>query len=92
MADAIRTRCKFRVVSVEQLDGVAYDPATNVAVPGKFIENIKLAAQYDSAKGEDVSFASSTPTGNMGFMVTNSNVVGTFTPGRCYYLDLVPCE
>jgi hypothetical protein len=91
MADAIRTRCKFRVVSVEQLDGMAYD-ANNVPVPGKFIENIKLAAQYDSTKSEDVSFAASTPTGKVEFMVTNPNVVGTFTPGHCYYLDLVPCD
>lgn len=91
MADAIRTRCKFRVVSVEHLDGMAYD-ANNVAVPGKFIENIKLAAQYDSAKNEDVSFASNTPTGEMKFMVTNPNVVGTFTPGKNYYLDLIPCD
>lgn len=90
MPDAIRTRCKFRVVSVEQLEGVAYD-ANNVPVPGKFIENIKLAAQYDSTKSEDVSFASNTPTGEMKFMVTNPNVCGTFTPGQYYYLDLIPC-
>ena len=91
MADAIKTRCKFRVVSVEQLDGMAYD-ANNVAVPGKFIENVKLAAQYDSTKSEDVSFASNTPTGKMEFMVTNPNVCGTFVPGKNYYLDLIPCE
>lgn len=91
MPEAIRTRCKFRVVSVEQLDGMAYD-ANNVAVPGKFIENIKLAAQYDSTKSEDVSFASNTPTGKIEFMVTNPNVVGTFTPGRNYYLDLIPSD
>jgi len=33
MPDAIKTRCKFRVVSVEQLDGMAYDPINNTAVP-----------------------------------------------------------
>lgn len=59
---------------------------------GKFAQNVRLAAQYDSTNAEDISFAEATPSGELKIYVNNPAVVGTFKPGRVYYLDLIPCE
>ncbi len=73
----MKTRCKFRVQKVAQCEW-----------PG---EVVTLAAQYDPNKNpEDVSFAESTPSGQMTFFVTNPAVVGTFKSGQEYYIDLIP--
>lgn len=114
MADAIRTRCKFRVVGVEDTEGqltrvVRHVPAntkdpvngsetrydrteTEPYDPPKYCQNVRLAASYDTANPEDVSFAAATPSGELKIFVSNPVVVGTFKPGQNYYLDLVPCE
>ena len=59
---------------------------------GKYQQNIRLAAVYDTANAEDVSFSDSTPSGELRIFVTNPIVVGTFKPGDSYYLDLIPCD
>lgn len=121
MPDAIRTRCKFRVVGVEDTEyevgnvnvyqhenpeefealegpnngsydrGIIRQPY-RIRHSGKFAQNVRLAAQYDTTKGEDVSFAESTPSGEVKIYITNVLVVGSFKPGKNYYLDLIPCE
>ncbi len=80
--DAIRTRCKFRVVGVEDTEqgiseqcnegqpgfeefgGTTYGTAPNRTkyrtVPDKYCQNVSLAASYDTANPEDVSFAAAT--------------------------------
>ncbi len=79
MSEAIKTRCKVRVVGVEKLEGFGG-------------ENVRLAASYDTSNPEDVSFAQATPSGELKIYVSNPKVIGTFEPGKNYYLDLVPCE
>jgi hypothetical protein len=74
----MKTRCKFRVESVTKFAGNW--------------EQVKLTASYDKASPEDVSFSAATPTGDLNITVTNPAVIGTFTPGASYYLDLVPAE
>jgi hypothetical protein len=114
MPDAIRTRCKFRVVGVEDTEagvnetcheaepgfgefgGYEYGTSPNRyksrMIPGKFCQNVRLAASYDTANPEDVSFAAATPSGELKIYVSNPAVIGTFRPGNNYYLDLTPCE
>jgi hypothetical protein len=118
MPDAIRTRCKFRVVGVEDTEYELLeriDPNNSryadLDVPengtyqhgklelkyklrptGIYNQNVRLAASYDPASSEDVSFASATPSGELKIYVSNPAVIGTFKPGKNYYLDLVPCE
>jgi hypothetical protein len=116
MPEAIRTRCKFRVVSVELTDNAvskrvfedSVTPEDYAALvgteytdngkkvkyisTGKFAQNVRLAAQYDTSNPEDVSFAAATPSGTMTFLVDNPDVCDTFVPGKSYYLDLTPCE
>jgi hypothetical protein len=113
MPDAIRTRCKFRVVGVENTEYELKRIKVNIPAntkhpvdgsesrydrtemesydPPKYAQNIRLAASYDTSNPEDVSFAAATPSGTMTFYCDNLNVVGTFIPGRNYYLDLIPC-
>lgn len=110
----MQTRCKFRVVGVEDTEGEVKrvslhvpantpHPVTGVISrydvdeyesydPPKHPQNVRLAAQYDSTKTEDVSFAAATPSGELKIYVSNPVVVGTFKPGQEYYLDLIPCE
>lgn len=57
----------------------------------KYAQNVKLAAHYDPNKSEDVSFAAATPSGELNIYVSNPEVVGSFEPGKCYYLHLIPC-
>ena len=112
MADAIRTRCKFRVIGVEateyeigtkcitqkenpELFATLPDhgnPNYRIVHTGKFAENVRLAASYDTANPEDISFSEATPSGEVKIYVTNPVVIGTFKPGKNYYLDLIPCE
>lgn len=123
MADAIRTRCKFRVVGVEDTDyeienkrvyedenpelfeQLGEPTTTEYHVPkpnetrkfrvqhsGRYCQNVRLAASYDTANSEDVSFAEATPSGEVKIYVSNPAVIGTFKPGKNYYLDLIPCE
>lgn len=114
MADAIRTRCKFRVVGVEDTEHVIFeaiymDTSSEFnAIEGEIwsdhesrkyrnkivgrAQNVRLAASYDSSNSEDVSFAAATPSGEVKIYVSNPKVIGTFTPGKNYYLDLIPCE
>lgn len=110
----MRTRCKFRVVGVEDTehqinrlkkfvkagdpdpddgsiarhDRTDYEPYD----PPKHGQNVRLAASYDTKNPEDVSFAEATPSGELKIYVSNPVVVGTFKPGKNYYLDLIPCE
>lgn len=58
---------------------------------GKYAQNVRLAAQYDTTNPEDVSFAEATPSGELKIYVSNPVVVGSFEPGRDYYLHLIPC-
>jgi hypothetical protein len=119
----MRTRCKFKVVSVEEIEGEISrksfkgDYGTNIDeygglagpeytesqglrngeqykwVPtGKYCQNVRLAAQYDSRDSEDMSFAAATPSGELKILVSNPVVVGSFRPGKSFYLDLIPCE
>jgi len=110
----MRTRCKFRVVGVEDTEGQIHETILRVPAntahpvdgtttrydraeykpydPPRFVQNIRLAAQYDPDNKEDVSFAESTPSGELKIYVTNPVVVGRFKPGQNYYLDLIPCE
>ena len=120
----MRTRCKFRVVGVEDTEGHIFHKvyaedvsseqfAAIVATEwedtysndpkrkgkkyksietGKYQQNVRLAAVYDTSNPEDVSFAEATPSGELKIFVSNPVVVGTFKPGKNYYLDLIPCE
>lgn len=103
----IRTRCKFRVVGVEDTEyeikrtettetgnthGLSHRTEYVSYDPPKFAQNVRLAAQYDPNKGEDVSFADATPSGEMKFYLNNPQVIGHFKPGQEYYIDLVPIE
>lgn len=120
MPDAIRTRCKFRVVGVEDteyevgntrvystedeyesLEGSVCTEHASRDTPmrqfkvkhtGVFHQNVRFAASYDTANPEDVSFAEATPSGELKIYVSNPVVIGTFKPGKTYYLDLIPCE
>jgi len=120
----MRTRCKFKVVGVEDTEGrifhkvyaedvtaeefaaivgteytdhYASDPKRKgkkykSVETGKYQQNVRLAAVYDTANAEDVSFAEATPSGTLTIFVNNPVVVGSFKPGQNYYLDLIPCE
>jgi len=117
----MRTRCKFKVVGVEDVEHKIFSKAFKADIPaveyealeaqewtesgnprsgekyksvwtGKYAQNVRLAAQYDSSKSEDVSFAEATPSGELRIYVSNPMVVGNFFPGKNYYLDLIPCE
>ena len=118
----MRTRCKFRVVSVEEIEGEVFQKVFKSDldlekyealagaesteqrgypraeekykwVPtGKYCQNVRLAAQYDSTNAEDISFAAATPSGELKILVSNPVVIGNFRPGKNYYLDLIPCE
>ena len=123
----MRTRCKFRVVGVEETEHIItgpkvysdqegyaeiqspeyteYPPNTDRRLGGqpepkkykhmpsdKRAQNVRLAAQYDSSNPEDVSFAEATPSGMLTIYVSNPIVVGSFKPGKNYYLDLTPCD
>lgn len=91
----MRTRCKFHVVGVENTEYFAAFDETDPkrpGIPGKYCQNVRLVAQYDSNKSEDVSFAAATPSGELKIFVSNPAVVGTFIPGTDYYLDLIPVE
>jgi hypothetical protein len=55
-------------------------------------QNIRLVAQYDPNNAEHVKFANATPSGEMKFYVDNPDVIGTFKPGRKYYITLTPIE
>jgi hypothetical protein len=119
MAEAIRTRCKFKCIGVEDTEyevgnvqvletenpeefaaldgpeGGVYQSGKlalkyKIRHSGKFAQNVRFAAQYDPNKSEDVSFAEATPSGELKIYVSNPAVVGTFKPGREYYLDLIP--
>ena len=117
MAEAIRTRCKFKCVGVEDTEyeiiervdeGVEGYEALDAPVhtdhqgahqartkykyrhTGIFNQNVRLAAQYDPNKSEDLSFAEATPSGELKIYVSNPAVIGTFKPGSEYYLDLIP--
>jgi len=114
MADAIRTRCKFRVVGVEdtesgvsetihesdpgfeEFQGTVYGTSPHRTkhrmLPDIYCQNVRLAASYDTANPEDVSFSAATPSGELKIYVSNPAVIGTFKPGKNYYLDLIPCE
>ncbi len=110
----MRTRCKFRVVGVEDTEyqisklvsvvpANEPDPADGSVShyerkkfepydPPKYAQNVRLAASYDASNPEDVSFSDSTPSGELKIYVCNPVVVGTFRPGKNYFLDLIPCE
>lgn len=114
MSEAIKTRCKFRVIGVENtehviskavyleqssefnfLDGPIYSDHGGRKYRTKPVgcaQNVRLAASYDTANPEDLSFAEATPSGEVKIYVSNPKVIGTFTPGKNYYLDLIPCE
>lgn len=115
----IRTRCKFRVVGVENVDGQIFGKVwkndvteeqydaiqsqewtgyrTGVSelfkmVPtGNHMQNIRLAAQYDSTIPEDQRFMEATPSGELKIFLNNPAVVGNIVLGEDYYVDLVPC-
>ena len=55
-------------------------------------QNIRLAAQYDPSIPEDQRFMEATPTGELKFYVSNPAVIGGFTIGKNYYVDLTPCD
>ena len=122
----MRTRCKFKVVGVEEVEHAifervyqdssseeeyiaiatleyndAYSGGSGGSLGGgrkyktRFLanaQNVRLAAQYDSSNPEDVSFAESTPSGELKIYVSNPVVIGSFKVGKNYYLDLIPCE
>jgi len=90
----MRTRCKFRVQDVNSKSHPLLNSSELEANGGiqKYAQNVTLAAQYDTEKTEDVSFAAATPSGKLEIYVSNPAVVGTFEPGKDYYLDLTPCE
>ena len=117
----MRTRCKFRVVGIENVDHAIFQrvwkndakPEDYEAVGGqewtenydtnrkgqqyknRFLgnaQNIRLAAQYDPSIPEDQRFMEATPTGELKFYVSNPAVIGGFTIGKNYYVDLTPCE
>lgn len=115
MPDAIRTRCKFRVVAVEDTEHIVTENVYAATDPNGFdslvnaqewpdsqrgrykvkqcglAQNVRLAASYDTSNPEDVSFAQATPSGEVRIYVSNPAVIGTFKPGKNYYLDLIPC-
>lgn len=72
----MKTRCKFTVEKVTRYQG-------------KF-EQITLNAVHGGLSEEDKSFSAFTPSGKLEITVTNPVVVGTFEPGKSYYLDLIP--
>lgn len=77
----MRTRCKFNVQSVKKYSGN--------------FEEVELSAVYDNSPGnqeENQSFSAATPSGKLTITVSNPKVVGTFVPGKNYYLDLIPVE
>lgn len=80
----MKTRCKFAVTKVSQL-GYA-----GMKEPLKQ-EEITLTA-ISGTDGENASYAEFTPQGSLTITVTNPAVIGTFKPGSCYYLDLIPTE
>ena len=111
----MRTRCKFKVVSVEEIEGevsrkefkadVTAEEYAALTGPeytesqgarngerykwvptGKYCQNVRLGAQYDSSNAEDVSFAAATPSGELKILVSNPVVIGMFRPGKNYYL------
>lgn len=116
MPDAIRTRCKFRVVGVEDTehiitenvyaadDAVGFDSLVDAqewpdSHRGRYkvkqcghAQNVRLAAVYDTSNPEDVSFSQATPSGEVKIYVSNPAIIGTFKPGKNYYLDLIPCD
>ena len=72
----MKTTCKFYCSKVAKL---AYDGQ----------EEVTLNAVYGGSS-ENKSFAEATPSGSMTFTVSNSAVIGKFTPGKEYYVDIYP--
>lgn len=89
----MKTVCKFRVLEVNSKEHPLLNEKQLEANGGvqKYAQNVKLAAHYDPNKSEDVSFAAATPSGDLNIYVSNPDVVGSFEPGKCYYLHLIPC-
>lgn len=89
--DALEDKRNTRIEYPRSLGG-GYAQHFRIEWQGKFAQNVRLVAQYDPTKSEDVSFAEATPSGELKIYVSNPVVVGTFKPGNDYYLDLIPCE
>ena len=73
----VLARGKMRVESVEPL----YDG-----------ELVKFDCSYDPDDPEDTKFSNATPSGNMELHISNPNLVGKFTAGSSFYVDLTPVE
>ena len=75
-----KTICKFTVVSVKK--------RRKDAGGG---ETVKLEAAYDEVlAAEDRHFSNMTPTGSMELACQDPALVGTFTKGDEFYVELVP--
>jgi len=75
------------------------EPISAMVVRGKFRcdsitkhawagETVKSSAVCDNSTEENIRFHESTPTGSMEIYVTNKAVLGFYTPGQFYYLDM----
>ncbi len=74
----MKSRCKFRVVGVTD--------------HGHDSKTVELSTQYDKSIPEDQQFSKYTPSGNMKISVSNPALDGFFTPGREFYVDLMPVD
>ena len=91
----VHTRCKFMVDRGEaDREPRQLSPRhESASTPKVNAEEITLSAAYEQDPSPEAqSFAQATPTGTLTFRCDNPVLLGTFVPGRFYYLDLTPAE
>ena len=82
----VKARCKFRVGQIVQHLSIRVDADGNPLSE----ETISLLSEYDNDGADDARFVGFNPQGEMTFRLTNPNLVGTFSPGDLFYVDLIP--
>ena len=95
--NGVSISCKQGEPGYDDFGGYEYYSNTPSAyktktIPDVYCQNVRLAASYDTANPEDVSFSAATPSGELKIFVSNPKVINSFKPGKNYYLRLIPCE
>lgn len=79
------TSCKFTVQEVHLLKNMNSHEQYGD-------ELIKMSAEYDPNKNDDVAFSIYTPVGSLEFRLSNPALKRQFEPGQVYMVHLVPVE
>lgn len=82
-------RCKFYCTSVAQTANAPAAPDDTARIDaGKVTQDqITLAPVYGD---ENKPWSKYTPCGQLQLTITNPDVIGSFTPGQAYFIDITP--